>query len=175
MAFKIPGSPAPKDWPSCVPSVIHRNHLWSHRDFVRLWSDRAVSQFGTQISLVAIPLYAVLALDAGPLQMGLLAGGAGIPRLLLGLVANTWVDRARCKPIMLAVGLDRALTMAIIPLAALLGMASLELVIGVGGRFCAGAWVYWSPVREIGAMPTRPDLKLDASPEERAVGEGTGV
>jgi predicted MFS family arabinose efflux permease len=131
MSSKTPGPPAPKDWPSWVPSVIRQDHLWSHRDFVRLWSGRAISQFGTQVSLVAIPLYAVLALDAGPLQMGLLAAGAGIPRLLLGLVAGAWVDRLRRKPIMLATDLGRALTMAIIPLAALLGMASLELLIAV--------------------------------------------
>jgi MFS family permease len=83
-------------------SRLFRDPLWNHPDFVRLWSGRAISQVGTELSLVAIPLYAVLSLDASPLQMGILAASAGLPRLLLGFVAGAWVDRLRRKPRSLA-------------------------------------------------------------------------
>ncbi len=36
------------------------------------------------------------------------------------------------------------------------------LLIGVAGMFCAGAWVFRSPVREIGEMPSEPDHSLSA-------------
>jgi predicted MFS family arabinose efflux permease len=35
------------------------------------------------------------------------------------------------------------------------------LLVGVAGMFCAGAWVYWSPVRDITTMPTEPDPTLE--------------
>ena len=136
---------------SWLPSAIRNDTLWSHQDFVRLWSGRAVSQFGTQLSLVAIPLYAVLALDASPLQMGILAAAAGIPRLLIGFVAGAWVDRLRRKPIMLVTDFGRALTMATIPLAVLLGIESfallvlVELLMGVFTVFFQASWAPYLP------------------------------
>ncbi|HYH12822.1 MAG TPA: MFS transporter [Thermomicrobiales bacterium] len=137
--------------PSWLPSSIRNDRLWSQPDFVRLWSGRAVSQFGTQISLVAIPLYAVLALDASPLQMGLLAAAAGIPRLLIGFIAGAWVDRLRRRPIMLVADFGRALTMATIPLAVLIGIESfallmvVELLMGVFTVFFQASWAPYLP------------------------------
>ena len=137
--------------PSWLPSAIRNDRLWSHPDFVRLWTGRAVSQFGTQVSLVAIPLYAVLALDASALQMGILAAAAGIPRLLIGFIAGAWVDRLRRKPIMLVTDLCRALTMATIPLAVALGIESfallvlVEFLMGVFTVFFQASWAPYLP------------------------------
>ena len=151
MSSTRPGSPTPHRRPSWLPSGIRNDQLWSQPDFVRLWSGKAVSQFGTQISLVAIPLYAVLALDASPFEMGILAAAAGIPRLLIGFVAGAWVDRLRRRPIMLATDIGRALAMAAIPLAALFGVASLtllimvEVIMGLLTVFFQAAWVPYLP------------------------------
>ena len=45
-----------------------RSGLWRHSDFLRLWSAETVSQFGTQVSQLALPLTAVLVLDATALE-----------------------------------------------------------------------------------------------------------
>jgi MFS family permease len=125
--------------------------VWSNADFMRLWSGRAVSQLGSQLSIVAIPLYAVLALDASPLEMGILGAAAGIPRLLFGFLAGAWVDRHRRKPIMVATNLGQALAVAAIPIAALLGLTSfallvaVEVLVGLLQVFFQTAWVPYIP------------------------------
>jgi MFS family permease len=144
-------SSSPRRQAPWLPAAIRNDRLWSDPDFMRLWSGRAVSQLGSQVSLVAIPLYAVLALDASPLQMGILSAAAGIPRLLLGVFAGAWVDRHRRKPIMVATNLGQALAVATIPIAALLGMASfglllaVEVVVGLLSIFFQAAWVPYLP------------------------------
>ena len=59
--------------------------LWRHPDFVRLWLGGTVSGFGSQITFLALPLTAVIALNATPLQVGLLAAAASVPSLAFGL------------------------------------------------------------------------------------------
>ena len=38
--------------------------LWRHGDFLRLWSAHTISQFGSQVTALALPLAAILVLDA---------------------------------------------------------------------------------------------------------------
>ena len=78
----------------------HEAQLWRHPDFVRLWAASTVSLFGSQITQFAVPLVAVLALDATPVQMGLLGAVITAPFLLFGLLAGVWVDRLRRRPIL---------------------------------------------------------------------------
>jgi hypothetical protein len=66
--------------------------LWRHPNFIKLWAGQTVSLFGSQISLLAIPLTAVLVLNATPLQMGILTAIEAVPYLLFGLVTGVWVE-----------------------------------------------------------------------------------
>jgi predicted MFS family arabinose efflux permease len=100
--------------------------LWHHPDFVRLWAGETISQFGSTISRDALPLTALLVLGATPLQMGVLAAGAGLPVLAIGLVAGAWVDRLRRRPIMLWTDVGRAVLLGCIPAAAALGALRFE-------------------------------------------------
>ena len=50
---------------------------------------------------LALPLVAVLVLNAGPLQMGALGAAQYAPFLLFGLLAGVWVDRLRRRPILI--------------------------------------------------------------------------
>lgn len=61
--------------------------------FRRFWIAQTVSLVGDQITLIALPLVAVLALDATPAQMGYLFAAELAPNLLLALHAGAWVDR----------------------------------------------------------------------------------
>jgi MFS family permease len=95
--------------------------LWHNHNFTRLWFATVVSNAGTQITNLALPLTAALTLGATPIQMGLLAMGGSLPNLLFGLFAGVWVDRTRRRPILIWADLGRAVLLGTIPLAALIG------------------------------------------------------
>jgi len=99
-----------------------RAGLWGNSDFVKLWLGQTVSYFGSGITGIAIPLTAVLVLAATPAQMGILGALDGVSVLVIGLLAGVWVDRVRCRPLLIATDLGRAFVLSTIPLAALLGV-----------------------------------------------------
>ncbi|MFD0851926.1 MFS transporter, partial [Actinomadura adrarensis] len=61
--------------------------------FRRYWSAQTISYMGDQVTMVALPLIAVLTLRVSPLQMGLLSAAQLLPNLLISLHAGAWVDR----------------------------------------------------------------------------------
>jgi len=71
-----------------MPRVLRENLV-----FRRVWSGQTISLFGDQISLIAIPLTAVLVLDANAKQMGYLVAAELAPNLFFALHAGAWVDR----------------------------------------------------------------------------------
>ncbi len=102
--------------------------LWRHRNFTRLWAGQTISQFGSQITLLALPLTAALTLHATPAEMGILAATETVPFLLVGLFAGVWVDRLRRRPILLVTDCARGVLLLAIPLAALLGVLNMGLL-----------------------------------------------
>ena len=114
-----------------VPALLHEQL------FRRYWSAHTVSLLGDQISLLALPLVAVLVLDAGASSMGYLTAAALAPNLLLALHAGAWVDRfGRRRRTMIAADLARAVLLASVPVAYALGRLSfahlLLVAFGVG-------------------------------------------
>jgi predicted MFS family arabinose efflux permease len=100
--------------------------LWANPDFVKLWAGQTVSKFGTHITGAAMAATAVLLLQATPAQMGLLGAFAGVPVLLISLLAGVWVDRLLRRRILIAADLGRALILLSIPLAALTGRLTIS-------------------------------------------------
>src|SRR4051794_6527434 len=110
--------------------------LLRHRDFRHLWAAETVSQFGTQVTLLALPVVAVTVLDATPLQMGVLTALETAAFLLIGLPAGAWVDRWRRKRVLLTADLGPALVLPTLPAASPrggLGLGQLFLVAAVPG------------------------------------------
>lgn len=106
------------------------------RDFRLLLAGAAAGQLGAQVTLVALPLVAVLQLNAPAFQVGLLTAAETAAFLLVGLPAGAWVDRMRKLPLMIRADVVRAVAMASIPLAGVAGvltMAQLYLVALVTG------------------------------------------
>ena len=99
--------------------------LWSHRDFLKLWTGQTISEFGSQISQLAIPTVAVLTLKATPFQVAALETVVFLPFLLFTLPAGVWVDRWRRRWILIAGDLLRALLLASIPFAYLIAHLTL--------------------------------------------------
>ena len=102
-----------------------------HPDFRRLWIADLLSQLGSRLSMIAIPLLAVLTLNASTLQVSLLRTCETAAWLVLGLFASAWVDRIRCLPVLVYADLGRALLFATIPVAAWFGVLSLTQLYAV--------------------------------------------
>ncbi len=100
--------------------------LWRHADFLKLWAGQTVSVFGSLVTRFALPLVAVLTLEATPFQVALVSALEVAPGLLVGLFAGVWVDRLPRRPILIATDLGRALLLGSVPLAALLGLLRIE-------------------------------------------------
>jgi MFS family permease len=94
-----------------------RGGLWRHSDFLRLWGGATVSQLGSQVTLIALPLAAVLVLDASAFQVALLTAFDFLPFLLFGLPAGVWIDRLPRRPVMVVTDIGRAVALVTIPLA----------------------------------------------------------
>jgi MFS family permease len=95
-----------------------------------------VNQAGTQVSLVALPLVAVITLHATTFQAGLTATADTAAFLLIGLPAGAWVDRLRRRPVLVWADVARAALVASIPVAAAFGVLGLPqlyaVALGVG-------------------------------------------
>src|SRR6266568_4920303 len=72
-----------------LPQPAERRGLKKHRDFRTLWLGDTVSQLGTQVSVLAVPL-----------------------------TAGAWVDRVRRRPVMIAGDLVRFAVLLSVPAAA---------------------------------------------------------
>ncbi|MBE8477515.1 MFS transporter [Streptomyces sp. 3R004] len=92
--------------------------LLRERGFRLYWSARSASLIGDEINYLAIPLAAVLLLDAGAAQMGWLTAVALLPSLLLSIPGGLWADRqTNRRRAMIVADLGRFVTVASIPLA----------------------------------------------------------
>lgn len=99
--------------------------LAQYPDFRRLWIADGLSQLGTQVSALVIPLLAATALHASTWQVALLTTFQTLPFLLLGLPAGAWLDRMRRRPVLVTADLGRAVVLGTVPLAAALGAITL--------------------------------------------------
>lgn len=113
--------------------------LLRERAFRRYWTAQSVSLVGDQISLIAIPLVAVLVLGADAAEMGLLKTAELLPALLLSLPAGAWIDRrSRRRRIMIVADLLRALLVLSLPVAYVLDALTLAQLYAVA--FTVGAF-----------------------------------
>jgi len=91
--------------------------LLQSSDFRRLWLSSTLTQFGAQITLLALPMCAVLMMHATPSQMGTLAALESLPFLLFGLPSGVLLDRCRRLPIIVCSDAMVATALASVPLA----------------------------------------------------------
>jgi MFS family permease len=106
--------------------------------FVRFWIGQSISVFGDQISALAIPLTAILALHASALEVGILTSLAWLPHLLFSLPAGVWIDRHEHRRAnMIVADVIRATALATIPVAWWLGALTMWQLVAVA--FTVGA------------------------------------
>ena len=138
---------------------MFRGKLWRDGEFLKLWSGQAISEIGSQISMLALPTVAILLLGATPFQVGLLAALETLAFPALGLFAGVYVDRLRRRPIMIACDLGRLLALVSVPIAFAFNVLTMEqlyavaLITGVGTVFFDVAYQSYLP-----ALIQRGDL-----------------
>ena len=91
---------------------------------MRLWSAESVSQLGSQVSLLALPLVAITVLHATTFEVGALTAVEFSPFVLFGLPAGAIVDRHARRPILIWCDIGRAVALASVPVASAFGVLS---------------------------------------------------
>lgn len=97
-----------------------------------LWAAQSVSQFGSEITGLALPLVAIIVLDASTFEVAALAVVDWLPFFLFSLPAGVWIDRLQRRPIMIAADWGRAVALGSIPLAYLFDVLTLGQLYVVG-------------------------------------------
>ena len=155
--------------------------LRRHPEFLKLWAASAISDVGSQVSALALPLIAALTLGATAWQMGLLSAAGSAPTLLVGLFAGVWVDRLRRRPVLIAADLGRAALLLTIPVAGALGTLGIEILYVV--TLLAGALTVVFDVAHVSFLPSlvergrlvEANSKLEATKSAaRVAGPGLG-
>ena len=108
-----------------------RRTLWHHRDFLQLWSAETISQLGSQVSLLALPLVAISVLHATTFQVGALTAVEFSPFVLFGLPAGAIVDRLPRRPVLVCADIGRAIALASVPIAYAFDVLSYGQLVGV--------------------------------------------
>lgn len=121
------------------------------RNFNLLWFGEGVSIYGTATTGIALPLFAISQLHAGPSWMGLLTAATWLPWLVLGLPAGAWVDRLSPQRVMLTANLLSALALLSLPIAWRGGWITLPqvvvvaLLLGVASMFFRTTYAKFIP------------------------------
>ncbi|MFF4187156.1 MFS transporter [Streptomyces sp. NPDC001691] len=111
--------------PSTEPPSATGTSLWRHRDFRRYLTGQAASVAGSSITQMALPVLAVLHLDATTAQVAWLAFLGQLPPALLALHAGALADRHSKRRQMITGDLVSAAVLATVPVAAALGTLTL--------------------------------------------------
>lgn len=138
-----------------VSRVLSQVRLLRQRDFGLFWLGWSVSQVGSQVTIVALPLVAVLALDASAFQVGLLTAAGYAAWLLVALPAGVLVDRIPRRPVLVAADAGRAVLVGSVPAAAAMGWLTLVQLYAVA--LLTGVLTVFFDVAEPAYLPALVD------------------
>ena len=129
--------------------------LWRHSDFLKLWSAETISQFGSQVGGLALPLVAILVLDATAFEVAALTTVGFLPFILFTLPAGVWVDRLPRRPILIVGDFGRAALLLTIPVAYIADVLTLGQLFVVG--FLVGIFQVFFDVAYMSYLPALVD------------------
>jgi MFS family permease len=137
--------------------------LWRHRDFLLLWGGQSVSEVGSAVTTIALPLLAVLTLDATTFEVGALTAASNAAFIVVALPAGVWIDRWRKRPVLIWGDAGRVLVLGSIPVASALGILGLPQLFVVAAL--AGVLTVFFDVAYQSYLPhlVEPDQLVDAN------------
>lgn len=151
-------------WENSAAHKPSTRSLWRHRNFMLLFGAQTLSETGTRVSGVAVPLLALTVLHASIFEVSLLTALAWLPYVFFALPAGVFVDRVRKRRLMVVCDLTRMALMASLPFAALvwtLTLAQLYVVV----LLCGVLTVFFN-------VAYRTQLPLLVSEEQLLEGNG---
>lgn len=153
-----------------MPSLV------SSSSVTRIVLAEGVTRLGDAITFVALPLTAVLVLDASPAGLALIGVAQAAPILVLSIPAGVWVDRRATRwRILVAADLARAVLLASVPVAAALGVLSLPLLAAIAmlssacGTLFDLAFAGWVPRILAGDSLHRANARIELARSASAV------
>ncbi|MCR2816887.1 MFS transporter [Microbacterium jiangjiandongii] len=99
--------------------TVRAGERWPSRSFRWLWAASATSLLGSEIGELALPLLALLTLDASAGELAVVRVAQYAPFLVLTLALGVMVDRMRRKRLLIAADLARGVVLTAIVIAAL--------------------------------------------------------
>ena len=106
--------------------------LLRQRDFRRLWLAMSVSQVGSEVTFLALPLVAILVLKASAFEVAVLGAIQFVAYAIFALPAGVLVDRVSRRNVLVATDLGRAAALVLIPVAALTGGLAMWQLYAIG-------------------------------------------
>ncbi|HCT78149.1 MAG TPA: MFS transporter [Micromonosporaceae bacterium] len=134
-----------------TPGRLRPISLWRNRDFSVFWIGETVSQVGTQVTFIALPLVAVLTLDVSAGELGFLRFAEYLPFLAFSLLFGVWADRRPRRQLMITSYVVRGVLVALVPLLAILGLLQLWTLVmiafgvGMGAALFEVCWLSYVP------------------------------
>ena len=142
--------------------------LWHNGNFRKFWAAQTISVGGSGMTQVALPLTAVLILQASPAQMGFLRALEYAPFILMSLFAGVWVDRLPRRPILMGTNIGRALLLGSIPLVMAVGVLRIEYLYSI--VFLAGVLTVFFDVSYQAFLPAlvQPEQLVEGNSKAQA-------
>jgi MFS family permease len=103
--------------------------LWRNRSFTLLWGSQTLSDLGSSMSQLALPLL-TLGLTGSPIQAGIVGTSSAIVRLICQLPAGVVTDRIDRKRLMLVADTVRLLAYALLGVLVLTESVTLAWIVG---------------------------------------------
>jgi MFS family permease len=99
---------------------------------MKMWTGQTISQFGSSISQLALPIIAIKHLHASAFAVAALGTVEFLPFLLFTLPAGVWVDRLPRRGVLIVGDVGRGLLLLSVPIAYLWGHVTLTQLFVVG-------------------------------------------
>ena len=125
--------------------------LMRDRDFLKMFVSEGSAGVGSQVSLLALPLAAIVLLHSSAFEVGALAALGTLPYLLFGLHAGVFLERVRRRPVLVYSALGRAAVLTVVPISWALGLLDVEVLyvvaflVGLMTTFYDIAWQAYLP------------------------------
>lgn len=152
-----------------------QGELWRNANFLKFWIGEGISLFGTQVTVIALPLTAVLTLHAGAEELGIIRFLQYFPYLIFGLPFGVIVDRSRHRLIMIVANTARLLMIGLVPVLAWLNHLNAPILLIL--TFSGGTAAVLFDVTWMSFVPTlvQGDQKLLVAANSRLGGTSSAA
>jgi len=112
--------------------MTEKSPLLNQANFRWLWAGQAISVLGSQLSGLALPVFAVTLLNVTPQQLGFLGTADNLAFLVFALLAGAWVDRWVKRRVMIVADVVRMLAVGAIPVLYFAGLFQYWQLLALG-------------------------------------------